>query len=302
MSDPEFDPKLRAALDRFTVPPLSEGFADRVTAAALARSQPQSAQPQSAQPQSAQPQPAPPPQSRAFWRDRRGGWTRTTKLGIGAIALGAMTAAAAATGMLGDFARSVPVIGPVIASIAPAPKAKPPKPKPAPQPERQAASHKAAVDDAGGALAPVPPPVLPATPREQVRERIAQRIVHRIEQREARREAMGLPPRPAPTAEEIRQRIARLPPAKRAALIKRIRRLPPEDRAAILERVREIRGERAGAASIPAAPQADDPAAAAPVGEATAPMTAEERAALREMMREGRERRRERWKAHRQGL
>ncbi len=78
MSDPRQDTALRDALDRFTVPSLSQGFADRVVAAAT---------------HPANPLPAVVPAR----RDRRGGWIRGHRVMIGALAFGLMSAAAAAT-------------------------------------------------------------------------------------------------------------------------------------------------------------------------------------------------------------
>lgn len=105
MTDP-FDSKTATALDRYTVPAMSADFADNVLAKALAK-------------------PTNPP-TNAVLRDRRGGWKRVRNVAIGVGAFGLMSAAAAATGAFGDIAKDVPVIGTLIARIAPAK----PKPKP----------------------------------------------------------------------------------------------------------------------------------------------------------------------------
>lgn len=208
MSDPRLDPVLRDALDRFTVPPLSAGFADRVVAAATGPAKPI-------------------PLAVPSRRDRRGGWVRGHRVVIGAVAFGLMSAAAAATAIFGDVARTMPVIGPLIASIAPArtePKAKKPigvKPAVAKADEPQAR----AVADAPPIETPLA--VLPER-REIRREFVAQKIAARLERRAEVRAELGLPPKPP--------RLARVLPV--------LRRLPPDERAALVERVREIRQEQ----------------------------------------------------------
>ena len=209
MNDPRLDPMTRDALDRFTVPSLSAGFADRVVAAAAA--------------------PQPPPARQLPRRDRRGDWVRGHRVIVGVVALGLMSAAAAATGLLGDVARNVPMIGTLIASVAPAP------------PEhriKKAALAKPPLADAVVPLTPVfadvPPievgPVLPA-PREVRREIVAQRIVDRIERRAERREELGLPSH-APRPFQIAPVLRRVPPVERAAIIERVREIRQEQRAA----------------------------------------------------------------------
>ena len=95
------------ALDRLSVPPLSADFADRLVAKALAEDN------VAALPPVMTPR-----------RERRGVWTRGRRVIIGAAAFSLMSAAAAATGVFGDVAKNVPVLGPLIASVAPAPKPK----------------------------------------------------------------------------------------------------------------------------------------------------------------------------------
>ena len=208
MSDPRLDPVLRDALDRFTVPPLPAGFADRVVAAAMSPS-------------------GPLPLPVAPRRSRRGGWVRGHRVIIGAVAFGLMSAAAAATAIFGDVARTMPVIGPLIASIAPAkPEPKPKKPIPV----------KAAVvktDEtqlpAGDVVPPVEALPLAMQERREIRrEFVARTIATRLERRAEIRQELGLPPRPPRPAQVIRV----------------LRRLPPGERAALVERVREIRQER----------------------------------------------------------
>lgn len=210
MSDPRFDPVLRDALDRFTVPPLSAGFIDRVVAVAMGPAKPL-------------------PLAVAPRRDRRGSWVRGHRVIIGVVAFGLMSAAAAATAIFPDMARTIPVIGTLIAHVTPARHDTKPK---------KAIAKKPAIVKPNSPEAPALVDALPlATPtvvplrREIRREFVAQRIADRLEQRAERRAELGLPPRPP--------RPARILPV--------LRRLPPQDRAAVVERVREIRQEQRAA-------------------------------------------------------
>lgn len=178
---------LKEALDRFDVPPMSVGLADRIAVAAAA-------------PNPVQNHPAP-------RRDRRGMWRRGRQVAIGAIAFTTLSAAAVASGLLGKVGIEVPVLTAMLAPrIEPIHKSKPVVPA--------KLAHKAA------AVTPAPPPVvqtvvpLPAVIERQAlraerRERIArfveehpraaaviaQRVGQRLRQREAmRREVLGLPP------------------------------------------------------------------------------------------------------------
>ena len=223
----EFDKAVADALDRYTVRPLSAGFADRVVALALGGD---------AVPML--PVPLPPR------RDRRRGWARGRQILIGAAALSLLSAGAAATGIFGDAAQNVPLIGPLIAIVAPAPRSKaitPAKPKPArgapklaaPLVSIDAPPIEVAQPSAGGVIQP-------GTRREIRREMIAQRVVDGIERRAAR----GKP----------------LPPAARAKLVERLSRMPPRERRLLLKRIREVRDERragrGGQAIVPAGPSA----------------------------------------------
>jgi len=89
-----FDPAMKAALDRFDVPPLAMDFADRVLAAL------------DHLPEVRPPLPfARPP------RDRNLGWARRHITVIGAtLALGVASMSAAATGVLSDFGIRIPVV------------------------------------------------------------------------------------------------------------------------------------------------------------------------------------------------
>ena len=244
MSEPGRDPALAELLDGLTVPPLSADFADRVVAAATHR-----------------PQHLPTPVlSRS---GRRARWIRGHRVVIGVVALGLMSAGAAATAIFGDVAQTIPVIGPLIARVVPA-KPEPraalaAKPKPRPQEDAVQGTDEAT------SVAPtlLAPPERMAVRREIRREFVAERIADRLQQRAERREALGLPPRPVRRAEA------------RAVL----RRIPPADRRAIVERVREIRQERRatslGAAEVAdlapapdALPAGNTPPASAPLLEA----------------------------------
>lgn len=177
---------LNSALDRFDVPPMSAGLADRIMAAATV-------------PASAQARPAP--------RDRRGMWRRGRQVAIGAIAFTTLSAAAVASGLLGKVGIEVPVLTAMLAPRAePVHKSKP--------------VVGAKLARKTPVAAPVPPPVVPTiTPPITVAERqalraarreriatfveehpraaavIAQRVGQRLRQREAvRREVLGLPP------------------------------------------------------------------------------------------------------------
>ncbi len=284
------DPATARALDAFTVPALPADFADRLVARATATPALPALLPLA----------APRRAGRSLWR--RGGLILS-----GVAAFGLISAAAAATGVFGDRVRqtirSAPVVGTIIASVAPETGKAAHMVKPA-----KAAATKQAV------VAPAPPatePVLAPMPvRDIQREIIAERIANRIERRTERREALGLPPRPIrPVA--VAPRLRALPPEQRAAIVERVREIRasraetgtapvgrlPEDRAARREQIREAWQERNAAQEgvLPLPDPASDatPAAGAPVPDALrTPERAEQMRALR-ALRELRERRRE---------
>jgi hypothetical protein len=219
MTDPRNDPSMKAVLDRFTVPSLPEGFADRIVALAVAEPVPE---------------PAPLPRPR---RDPRGGWRRPSRIFAGAMAFGLVSAAAAATGYLGDRAQTVvreaPVIGPMIAQVVPTTPKPAAKAKPSPVRAQVTAP---AIPDAPEIAVPEIRPVMPLSVRREVRrEIIAERIASGLERRAERRAELGLSARPP--------RLRDVAPV--------LRRIPPADRRAVIERVREIRQERAAAALEP---------------------------------------------------
>jgi hypothetical protein len=202
------------ALDRYDVPPLSPGFADRLVAKALAGEAADAL-----------------PPITAPRRGRRGVWARGRRVVIGVAAFSLMSAAAAATGVFGDAAKDVPVIGPLIAIVAPAPKPKAiiaAKPKPAPAAPKLVPPPVIAQEPPIEVAEPTPGEVLPPRVRRQIRrEMVAQRVVDQIE----RNEALGITPTPEQRA-KFAERLAKIPPAQRIALIKRIRDIRRERQAA----------------------------------------------------------------------
>jgi len=265
------DSPLGRALGGGIAPPLSQGFADRVVAAAQAR-------------------PAPLPELRRR-PGRWSGWRMGQRLAIGAAGFVALASAAAATGVLQQFALPVPSAEKVWASITGTAKAAPVR----------AAAPKAEATPAALAKVEIDGPV--DTPEElheafrridQVREGrraeraqvIDQRITNEIE----RRRAAGLK---VPTPEQearLRQRIAaeearraqladQRVAAKREALERkvengeaitrddiapareRLRRMSPQQRRAVLQAmtpeqrravIEEYRARRVGAVPAPA--------------------------------------------------
>lgn len=212
MSDPRHDPALREMLDAFTVPPLSAGFADRVVAAAA---------------NPLPPLPAPVP-SRGGKRAR---WIRGHRVVIGVVAFGLMSAGAAATAIFGDVARTIPVIGPLIASVSPVKPQPKPKLAAVAKPKPDEGDPPAVVEEAAPATLPLTLPEQIAVRRAIRREIVAERIAAGLQRRAERREALGLPPSPP----------------RPAQIVPILRRIPPADRAAVIQRVREIRQEQRAA-------------------------------------------------------
>lgn len=261
-----FDPVTKRALDAFTVPPLSDGFADRV----MARTEAASALPEL--PPLASPR-----------RDARGGWRRSGIILASVAAFSLVSAAAAATGIFGAnvraSVRAAPVLGPIIASVAPE------RPKPIVVRKVKPARIIAPVIKTAPIVAP--PVIAPAEailpPDDVRREHIAQRIADRLERRADRRAALGLPPKPL----------------ARGQIARKLRQLPPEERAAVRQRIREIRAQnRAAPGGIPTLRQIERQHDRAEfrkqMGERIDPISEPERAERRQFRREMRERRRAR--------
>ena len=213
MSEP-FDPITTRALDAFTVPPLADGFAERMMAR-IAASPALPELPPLASPR----------------RDARGGWRRSGIILASVAAFSLVSAAAAATGIFGTniraTVRAAPVLGTIIASVAPE------RPKPIAVHKVKPVRVVAPVATTAPIIAPpviAPVETILPPPADLRSERIAQRIANRLERRADRRAEMGLPPRPLP----------------RGTMAQKLRQLPPEERAAIRQRVHEIRAERRG--------------------------------------------------------
>jgi len=201
-----FTPTERAALDRAAPPMLSADFADAVVAAAMAR-------------------PATVPPRRPIGLNWRA-WRHPTRMffGLGALALAGATAAAAGSGLLDRLPEKIPQLVAAV-GFAPAPtpprhvvhvrKVRPPVPIPTPPP--------APVELA----APLGPPPL-------TDEQIAIRRARIAAYRAAVLRGEAPPLRPVVRrvlAERVRERIADLPPERRAELRERFAAMTPEQRA-----------------------------------------------------------------------
>ena len=169
---------LALALDRFDVPPMSAGLADRIAAAAAkppvldARTPPR--------------------------RDRRGLWRRGRQVLIGTVAAGMLSAAAVASGLLGQVGIEVPVL---TAMLAPKTKHVAPKPHHVAAPKPVSVAPKP-VEIAGP---PVVVPTLPGPPTDE--QRLARREIV-IERRVARQQfAVEHPVAAAAIREKVRQRL-----------------------------------------------------------------------------------------------
>ena len=99
------DPAMAAALDRLTPPPISLDFADRVMAQTEAGS--------------------PLPPVIAPSDTRRSRWVRGRNIVLGVAGFSLLSATAAAAGLLGKSAQSLPVIAQIADRIAPQPKTRP---------------------------------------------------------------------------------------------------------------------------------------------------------------------------------
>ena len=294
---------LNVALDRFHVPPVSAGLADRIMAAAATPTAAPFAAPR---------------------RDRRGMWRRGRQVVLGTCAVALLSAGAVASGLLGRVGIEVPVLTAMLA----------PKPKPVVKPVRVVP--KPPVTRSAVA---VPPPVMAETLSPVIvpqplspGERIALR-----EERRERRQAFAAehPVAAAAIRERVRQQLQRRAQERRQALmapgidpsIPGARALDPSDRMAlaraarrdrlvaekmidlrILAREARLAGRQAadapvlaGSPTLPAAPLVqNDPA---PLQQRLQQQSPEARAARREriqqMSPEQRSRFRERMQQHR---
>jgi hypothetical protein len=139
MNDPGFPPNVATALDRLTVPPLPDGFADRLAARIEAGDLP-------AETDSSLP-PLPTPRRRFG----SGGWRRSVRVAGVVTAFGVATATAAASGFFGE-PLYVPVLSETLARADLVPL---PKKAEAPKPVARKAEPKMAASEA--AKVPAPP-------------------------------------------------------------------------------------------------------------------------------------------------
>ncbi len=217
MSREDFAPEMRTALDRFDVPDVRDGFAERMMAVTA-------------------------PVSRPALRDRRGGWRLARRAIIGTVAAGMVSAAAVASGLLGAAGIRVPVL---TAMLAPAPD-------PAPVPR---AKPKAVVRTAV-APKPVVVPTVPTDPAliDPGRFVTPDMMVKRAERRAQRRAFLRQNPELVPVIRQARQQekafiranpevreLRRLPMAERKAYLAE----RPELQAAVRARQAERRAFRA---------------------------------------------------------
>jgi hypothetical protein len=177
---------LNRALDRFDVPPMSAGLADRIAAATAA---------------------PPAPGFGAPRRDRRGMWRRGRQIVLGSLAVGLLSAGAVASGLLGSVGIEVPVLTAMLA----------PKPKPVVK-----AVHLAPKEPITR-TATVAPPVMITDPVQAGIARPmlpAERLAVREERRERRQVfAAEHPVAAAMIRERVRERLQERALARRQALM-----------------------------------------------------------------------------------
>ncbi len=294
MADPHFPAHIRAALDQFAVPPLPDGFADRLIARVETVDQP------------ALPKLRPERPNGTRWR--RSGFI------AGSVGLfGMVTAAAAATGFFGEPIY-VPVVSEALAkaNVTPMPKtakAKPRLVRPTPvavaketeTPPEIPTSVTVIVDGKAEATKLIQTlwqdPEFRKLPKEERQAKMRQKLrgamdggqftreelraamqtaqaqrADRRAQREAARQAFGLPEKPqrnradnAPADANPEASDANAsPPKPRKTLRERLQEATPEERARILERVKARRAAKQ-AAQNPVDPET--PPMSAPVAE-----------------------------------
>ncbi len=230
--------KQDAALQGIGVPAMTAGFVDRVMAAV--------------------PADLPPLPVARPARERRGLWARASIALMVTAGAGLVSMAAAST-LFGVPIRNMPVVGTLVEQVAPKPKAVPlaakAKPKANPPASRPAPIAMPVVTD------PVDPRPPVINRRDLQREVVAQRIADRMDLVQARRRQLGLSPARPKLNPKMRERLMRL---------------PPEERRALMQRVQEVRAERGTA--MPALTAEQKAARRAAWGA----MTPEQRQALRE--------------------
>jgi hypothetical protein len=158
MSEPAFPPNIAAALDRLTVPPLPDGFAERLAARIEAGVLPAEADAA-----------LPPLPSPRLSRMRQVGWRRGGRIVASVAALGLATATAAASGFFGQPVY-VPVVSETLAKaeLVPLPQ-KAEKPKVGPP--KVEAKVEAKVETKAAAAEPAEPEaVVPLTGKAAVRD------------------------------------------------------------------------------------------------------------------------------------
>ena len=227
---------LAPALDRFDVPTMSAGLADRIAAAA-------------AKPVVIEPRPP-------LRRDRRGLWRRGRQVALATVAAGMLSAAAVASGLLGKVGIDVPVLTAMLA----------PKPKPAPTPHHVSTPRTARVAPKPDRIASPPVVVSTVPPVLADDQRLARREIL-IERRVARQQfAAEHPVAAAAIREKVRQRLRERAIERRATIgpgpldpetataLRQANRRDARRAAAMIDRRIEARRERAGALADAAAP------------------------------------------------
>ncbi len=208
---------LDLALDRFDVPSLSAGLADRIMAA--------SAAPAIARPKSPR-------------RDRRGLWRRGRQVLLGTMAVGLLSAGAVASGLLGKVGIAVPVLTAMLAA----------KPKPLVRPEHVVVKRSPAPLP----IAPPPATLVDPTPPGLLPRPLlpSERMALREERRERRQAFAAEHPVAAQIIRErVREQLQRRALERRQALmlpgvdasLAGARSLEPLDRVALARAARRDR-------------------------------------------------------------
>ena len=255
MSGPvaRIDPDFAAALDRYTVPPASADFADRVVAAARHGSDDA-------------------PTARRFARDRRGPWRRRAIAGGLALLLGTTAAAAALLDRVVGIRLpdAVAMLSPLPIVSTPQPvRRAPPKHAPARPSTPRVASAPTVAPVPAPLAAPSPVAETPPRPFAAVRARLA--AMPPAERRVVVRRVIAR--RIAARAAERRAVLnGEMPPPAAGVVDRAWRRTHPAARAALIERVAQVRANRVARLEVPPPPL--DLSAPLPPVPATAPAVA----------------------------